>query len=155
MPKQMPAVSFVAVPGRRRATLDLAGEIEKRGFSGIYCPSMLDALALCQALAFATKHIHFGTSVMPIYFRRPLDYALTTAFIHEVSGGRFHFGIGVSHAPSLARMGVSGGKPTEENVILIRSGEGLGGVSTLDKPPRIPCRKRDIAVRKPQRLNIC
>ncbi|MGH6618722.1 MAG: LLM class flavin-dependent oxidoreductase [Alphaproteobacteria bacterium] len=146
MPKRMPAVSFVAVPGRRRATLDLAGEIEKRGFSGIYCPSMLDALALCQALAFATRHIHFGTSVMPIYFRRPLDYALTTAFIHEVSGGRFHFGIGVSHAPSLARMGVSGGKPLADMREFIE--DYRAAPRTGDKPPLVVAglRKRMIAL---------
>lgn len=133
MPRKMPAISLVAVPGRRAATLDLAAEIEKRGFSGIYCPSMLDAVALCEALAFATKHIRFGTSVMPIYFRQPLDYALTTAFIHEVSGGRFHFGIGVSHGPSLARMGVAGGKPLAD----IRNfvAQYRAAPRTGDKPP--------------------
>ncbi len=146
MPKNMPAVSLVAVPGRRRATLELAGEIERRGFAGIYCPSMLDALALCQALAFATKHIRFGTSVMPIYFRRPLDYALTTAFIHEISGGRFHFGIGVSHAPSLARMGVSGGKPLSDMRQFIE--QYRAAPRTGDKPPLVLAglRKRMIAL---------
>jgi alkanesulfonate monooxygenase SsuD/methylene tetrahydromethanopterin reductase-like flavin-dependent oxidoreductase (luciferase family) len=124
----MPAVSLVAVPGRRTATLDLAAEIEKRGFSGIYCPSMLDAVALCEALAFATKHIRFGTSVMPIYFRQPLDYALTTAFIHEVSSGRFHFGIGVSHGPSLARMGVTGGGLVFANGSLSHMDESLAAL---------------------------
>jgi len=146
MPQQMPAVSFVAVPGRRAATLELAGEIEKRGFSGIYCPSMLDALALCEALSFATKHIRFGTSVMPIYFRQPLDYALTTAFIHEVSGGRFHFGIGISHAPSLARMGVSGGKPLTDIRNFVEKYR--AAPRTGDKPPVVIAglRKKMIAL---------
>ena len=146
MPKRMPAVSLVAVPGRRRATLDLAAEIENRGFSGIYSPSMLDALSLCQALAFATKHIRFGTSVMPIYFRQPADYANTTAFIHEVSGGRFHFGIGVSHAPSLARMGVSAGKPLSDMRNFIEKYN--AAPRTGDKPPLVVAglRKRMIAL---------
>ena len=56
----MPAISLAAVPGRRLATLDLAVEIENKGFSGIYCPSLGDSMALCQTLASATKEIVFG-----------------------------------------------------------------------------------------------
>ena len=108
---QMPAVSLAAVPGRRRATLEVAREIEERGFSGIYCPSLGDAMALCQAIALVTREITFGTSIQPIYARRVDDLAFGASFIHEISGGRFRFGIGVSHAPALARMGVSAGKP--------------------------------------------
>lgn len=146
MPQKMPAVSLVAVPGRRTATLELAAEIEKKGFSGIYCPSMLDAVALCEALSFATKHIRFGTSVMPIYFRQPLDYALTTSFIHEVSGGRFHFGIGVSHGPSLKRMGVSAGKPLSDTRNFVE--QYRAAPRTGDKPPLVIAglRKKMIAL---------
>ncbi len=111
MSEKMPALSLAAVPGRRRTTLELAAEIERRGFSGIYCPSMFDGLALCQGIAFATNEISFGTSVTPIYTRPVLDYAHTTSFIHEVSDGRFSFGIGISHGPSMARMGKCLGKP--------------------------------------------
>ena len=39
MPQPLPAISLVAVPGRRRQTLDIARDIERRGFSGIYMPS--------------------------------------------------------------------------------------------------------------------
>ena len=108
---RMPAISLAAVPGRRKATIELATEIEKRGFTGIYGPSLGDSLALCEALAFATNEISFGTTIMPIYFRQVPDFAQTVSFIHEVSGGRFRFGIGVSHAPALRARGISGGKP--------------------------------------------
>ena len=37
---RMPALSLAAVPGRRLATIALAQEIEKRGFSGIFGPSL-------------------------------------------------------------------------------------------------------------------
>ncbi|MEO8601184.1 MAG: LLM class flavin-dependent oxidoreductase [bacterium] len=106
-----PALSFAAVPGRRRATIELATEIEQRGFSGLYCPSFGDGLALCEALALATKEIPFGTSIVNIYTRNAFDFAQTAAFIHEVSGGRFRFGVGVSHAPTNAGLGVTTGKP--------------------------------------------
>ena len=111
---RMPALSLVAVPGRRQATIDLATKIEEKGFSGIYGPSLGDSLALCEALAFATHEIHFGTSIVPIYFRQVMDFASTVSFIHEVSGGRFKFGIGVSHAPALQSRGISGGKPLSD-----------------------------------------
>jgi|TARA_B100001079_G_scaffold271028_1_gene287095 alkanesulfonate monooxygenase SsuD/methylene tetrahydromethanopterin reductase-like flavin-dependent oxidoreductase (luciferase family) len=107
----MPALSLAAIPGRRKATIELALEIEKKGFSGIYGPSLGDSLALCEALAFTTNEIHFGTSIIPIYFRQVADYAQTASFIHEVSGGRFKFGIGVSHEPALKQRGLSAGKP--------------------------------------------
>lgn len=111
MPEQMPAISLAAIPGRRLRTLDLVNTIEKLGFSGIYSPSLADNLALCEALAFKTKHIRFGTSITPIYTRQVQDFAQMASFIHEVSGGRFDFGIGVSHEPSMRRLGIQQGKP--------------------------------------------
>lgn len=108
---QQPALSLAAIPGRRGKTLELAGEIERRGFPGIYCPSLADGLALCEALAFVTQAIEFGTSITPIYTRHVQDFANTASFIHEASGGRFRFGIGVSHAPALDRLGLKAGKP--------------------------------------------
>jgi alkanesulfonate monooxygenase SsuD/methylene tetrahydromethanopterin reductase-like flavin-dependent oxidoreductase (luciferase family) len=111
MNDQMPAISLAAVPGRRKAIIDLAAEVERRGFSGIYCPSLGDNIALCEAIALTTREIVFGTSITPIYTRNAADFASTTGFIHEVSGGRFRFGIGVSHAPAMKRLGITQGKP--------------------------------------------
>ena len=111
MTPQLPALSLAAVPGRRRATLDLAREIETRGFPGIYCPSLGDGLSLCAALAVVTERVRFGTSIQPMYTRHVQDFAQAASFIHEASGGRFDFGIGVSHAPAMDRLGVATGKP--------------------------------------------
>ena len=99
------------MPGRRARTLELAGEIDRAGFSGLWCPSYGDCMALCQALAGATSNLVFGTSIQPIYWRRPADVAGQAAFIHEISGGRFRMGIGVSHAPMNERLGLTTGKP--------------------------------------------
>ncbi len=109
-----PALSLAAMSGRRQATLDLARDIERRGFQGIYCPSFGDCVGLCEALAFATNEIHFGTAIANIYMRHPSDYALTVTMIHELSKGRFRFGVGVSHAPVNSRLGFKTGKPTED-----------------------------------------
>lgn len=130
----LPALSFAAVPGRRRATIDLAQEIERRGFSGLYCPSFGDGLALCEALALATTTIHFGTSIANIYTRHPSDFAQTAAFIHEVSGGRFRFGVGVSHAPTNAWLGVQTGKPLADMRRFVGEWRS-GGARSGDLPP--------------------
>jgi alkanesulfonate monooxygenase SsuD/methylene tetrahydromethanopterin reductase-like flavin-dependent oxidoreductase (luciferase family) len=111
MPQALPAVSLVAVPGRRLATLELAGEIERRGFAGIFAPSLFANMSLCEALCHVTKEIPFASSIAPIYARTVGDFAQTAAFMHEVSRGRFRLGLGVSHAPTHARMGISVGKP--------------------------------------------
>lgn len=108
----MPAVSLAAVPGRRNQTLHLATQIEAAGFAGIYCPSFGDNLSLCAALALVTKDIPFGTSITPIYTRNVQDFAQQISFIHEMSLGRFRFGIGVSHEAAMARLGIKNqGKP--------------------------------------------
>ena len=109
-----PAVGLVAVAGRRRATLEMAQRLEREGFAGIYCPSPGDGLALCEALALATREIPFGTSIANIYTRHPFEYAQTAAVIHELSSGRFRFGIGVSHGPTHERLGLHAGKPLDD-----------------------------------------
>jgi alkanesulfonate monooxygenase SsuD/methylene tetrahydromethanopterin reductase-like flavin-dependent oxidoreductase (luciferase family) len=129
MPAQLPAISLVAVPGRRRHTIEIARDIERRGFSGVYTPSMYGNMSQCEAMAWNTERIPFGTAIAPIYARTVLDFAQSAAFMHEVSGGRFRFGIGVAHATGHQRMGVTVGKPladTRSFVERLRAQQGLG-----------------------------
>ena len=129
MPQQMPAVSLAAVPGRRRTTLEAAREIERRGFAGIYAPSVFSNMSLCEALCHVTEKITFATSIAPIYARTVGDFAQSAAFMHEVSCGRFRLGIGVSHAPAHVRMGVTPGKPLSDIrafVDKLRATQGIG-----------------------------
>lgn len=114
MSNSLPALSLAAVPGRRLKTLDVAVEAERRGFPGIYGPSLGDNLALCAAIALRTSNIAIGTTITPIYTRHPSDFAQSASFIHEVSGGRFRFGVGISHAPVLKRLGLAAGKPLQD-----------------------------------------
>ena len=139
--ERAPAISLAAVPGRRRLTLDLAAEIERRGFSGIYCPSMGDGLALCEAIALRTVRIHFGTSIVNIYTRHVTEFAHTAAFIHEVSKGRFWFGVGVSHAPAHARLGVTAGKPLGDIRAFVEELKAVRGAGEL--PPIVLATLRD------------
>ena len=129
-----PAVSLAAVAGRRKATLELAQRLEQEGFSGIYCPSFGDGMGLCEALALVTREIAFGTSIANIYTRHPADYAQSAALIHELSQGRFRFGIGISHGPTHDRLGLSVGTPLSDIrrfVHDLQAGAGQAG----DLPP--------------------
>jgi alkanesulfonate monooxygenase SsuD/methylene tetrahydromethanopterin reductase-like flavin-dependent oxidoreductase (luciferase family) len=129
MPNSLPALSLVAVPGRRRRTIEIAQEIERLGFPGIYSPSMFGNMSMCEALAWNTNSVSFGTAIAPIYQRTIGDFAQSAAVMHEISGGRFRLGIGVAHGPSHIRMGVTPGKPLGDIrsfVEKFRAQEGLG-----------------------------
>jgi len=146
MTDPLPAISLVAVPGRRRRTLDIAREIERRGFSGIYMPSRWGNMAQCTGLALATERIRFGTAIAPIYAQTAEEFAMSAAYIHEVSGGRFRFGIGVAHDPTHQRLGITVGKPladTRAFVEKMRSYDGIG-----EQPPIVlaALRKRMVAL---------
>jgi len=142
MTDRMPALSLAAVPGRRADTVALAAEIERRGFSGIYCPSFGDALGLCLSIAHATSTIEFGTSIQPIYLQHPLALATSATYLHEIAGGRFRLGVGVTHGPVVKRLGVETGKPLSdmrEYVMTMRAaGEPMGGL-----PPVVLATLRD------------
>src|SRR6266404_1005202 len=142
----LPALNLIAEPGRRRATLETAGEIEQRGFAGISVSSSYANMAQCTGLALATEHITFATAIAQIYAQTVEEFAQTAAYIHEVSGGRFQFGIGVAHGPSHVRMGVTVGKPLGDIrafVAKYRSFDNIGGL-----PPVIlaTLRRRMIAL---------
>ena len=125
-----PALSIVATSGKRQAILDLAAEAERRGFSGLACPSLGGTMGLCVSLAHTTSTIPYWTSIQPIYYSHPVEAANTAAHIHEISGGRFRFGIGVSHGPVTQRLGVSTGKPLADirsYVEAMRANERFGG----------------------------
>lgn len=140
---QKPAISLVAVPGRRQATIEAAQEIEQRGFSGIYVPSIAgDGLSFCIALALATKAIRFGTSIQPIYTRHIADFASAASMLHELSGGRFDFGVGVSHAPMHQRLAVKTGKPLSDMRKFVTDLRGVQRVGDLPPIVLATLRKR-------------
>src|ERR1044071_6975297 len=134
MPSPLPALNLIATPGRRHATLDLAREIERRGFPQIQVSSSFANIAQCIGLALATERISFATAIAPIYAQTIEEFAHTAAYIHELSGGRFQFGIGVAHGPSPVRMGVTPGKPLGDIRAFVekyRSYDKIGGLAPI------------------------
>ncbi len=127
---QRPAISLVASPTRRSGVLQLAREAQDRGFTHVACPSLGAAMPLCVSLAHATTTLHYFTSIQPIYLAHPVEAGNSAAHIHEISGGRFAFGIGVSHGPVVQRLGVASGKPLSDirnYVATMRANEKFGG----------------------------
>jgi alkanesulfonate monooxygenase SsuD/methylene tetrahydromethanopterin reductase-like flavin-dependent oxidoreductase (luciferase family) len=110
----MPAVSVIGTPTKRNAILELAAEAERRGFAGLASPGVHGNLAMCGSLAHVTNTIPFWTSIQPIYHGHPVEVAITAGHIYEVSGGRFRLGLGVSHAPTMNRLGIDTGKPLHD-----------------------------------------
>ena len=146
MPEQLPALNLIAAPGQRRDTLEIAREIERRGFAGISVSSQYSNMAQCLGLAFATERIPFATAIAPIYAQTVDEFANSAAYLHEVSSGRFQFGIGVAHAPAHQRMEVTPGKPLADIrafVAKLKSHDGIGPL-----PPIIlaALRKRMVAL---------
>ena len=110
----MPALSVIGTPTKRNTILELATEAERRGFAGLASPGIHGNLAMCGSLAHVTHTIPFWTSIQPIYHGHPAEVAVTAGHLHEVSGGRFRLGLGVSHEPSMNRLGISTGKPLHD-----------------------------------------
>jgi alkanesulfonate monooxygenase SsuD/methylene tetrahydromethanopterin reductase-like flavin-dependent oxidoreductase (luciferase family) len=142
MAQQLPALNLVAQPGERRAALDLAREIERRGFAGISVSSQYSNMAQCLGLAFATERIPFATAIAPIYAQTVDEFAQMAAYLHEVSGGRFQFGIGVAHPPSHTRMGVTPGKPLADIRAFVAKLKSVDGIGALPPIVLAALRKR-------------
>ena len=132
---RMPALSLAAVAGRRISTVELAREIEERGFSGIFCPSFGDAMGLCLSIAHVTSRLEIGTSIQPIYLQHPSALATSAAYLHEISEGRFRLGIGVTHGPVHNRLGIDVGKPLADTRTYVESmraaAKPIGGLPPL------------------------
>jgi alkanesulfonate monooxygenase SsuD/methylene tetrahydromethanopterin reductase-like flavin-dependent oxidoreductase (luciferase family) len=146
MARQLPALNLVAQPGQRRAALDLAREIERRGFAGISVSSQYSNMAQCLGLAFATERIPFATAIAPIYAQTVDEFAQMAAYLHEVSGERFQFGIGVAHPPSHIRMGVTPGKPLADIRAFVAKLKSVEGIGALPPIVLAALRKRMVAL---------
>ena len=146
MPASLPALALMANPGERLAMLDVAREIERRGFAGISVSSSFGNMSQCLGLAFATRRISFATAIAPIYAQSVDEFAQNGAYIHEVSGGRFQFGIGIAHAPSYARWEAKPGKPLADTRAFIEKFTASTGYGPLPPVVVATLRKRMIAL---------
>src|SRR5690606_33230016 len=83
----------------------LADAAESLGFAGLYRSDhftnatgphkdALEAWISFAYLAAETNRIEFGPTVSPVSFRNPVVSAWSAAAVDDLSGGRFHMGLG-------------------------------------------------------------
>jgi 5,10-methylenetetrahydromethanopterin reductase len=99
--------------GVRRA-VELAETAEKAGFDIFwYCQDLFkrDAWIVLSAAAMSTERIGLGTAIVNPYTSHVSEIAMRAATLQELSGGRFHLGIGVGAPETLEWAGIHVSKP--------------------------------------------
>ncbi|MGV9415435.1 LLM class flavin-dependent oxidoreductase [Nocardia sp. NPDC003693] len=136
----------VVVEPRLPGAADFAREAERLGVASLWVPEVwgYDALTGLAYLAAKTETIGLGTFVVQLGSRSPALLATSALSLQELSGGRFHLGLGVSGPRVMEGWhGVRFHKPvrttreTIEIVRLISRGEPLaydGEIYTLPLP---------------------
>lgn len=91
---------------------------------GVYGVSWLDSLATLSAAAAVTQRVGLGTAALVLPLRHPVTLAKEIASLHQLSAGRFRFGVAVGWDPDeFAALGVplkQRGTRTDEALELIR-----------------------------------
>jgi probable F420-dependent oxidoreductase len=91
---------------------------------GVYGVSWLDSLATLSAAAAVTDRVGLGTAALVLPLRHPVTLAKEIASVHQLSGGRFRFGVAVGWDPDeFEAIGVplkQRGTRTDEALELIR-----------------------------------
>jgi F420-dependent oxidoreductase-like protein len=100
----------VVVSGRTAA--DVLEQIEQHEHAGIPTVWMTtggarpDSLTVFAAAAGRTRHIAFGTSIVPTFPRHPLVVVQQVQVVAQLAPGRLRLGVGPSHRSSMHAMGI-------------------------------------------------
>jgi F420-dependent oxidoreductase-like protein len=113
--------------GRTALPLELVWEADRLGVYAVWAAEAYgsDAVTPLAWLGALTEQIRLGTAVMQIPGRTPANAAMTAMTLHQLSGGRFLMGLGVS-GPQVVEgwHGVSYARPltrTREYVEIVRA----------------------------------
>lgn len=91
----------------------LAQQSEALGFHGMFLGSAfgIDPLMALAHAGTQTERISLGVAVAPTWPRHPQVMAQQAATANALCGGRFRLGLGPSHAPVMARLGIDFDRP--------------------------------------------
>jgi 5,10-methylenetetrahydromethanopterin reductase len=103
----------------QRASIDAivehAAQAAADGFSSYWLAEHptggLDALTVLAAVGLRVSNIELGTAIVPTMPRHPMVLAGQAQTTHAAIGGRLTLGIGLSHAPMMAQLGIGFDKP--------------------------------------------
>ncbi|NSW88294.1 LLM class flavin-dependent oxidoreductase [bacterium] len=95
--------------------IGIAKLAEDSPVDALFSPEVPPYSALSNAQIFAeyTKETKVGTWIANIYLRHPVMCAAESMNIQELTSGRLILGLGVSHKPVNARLGIDMGDPIE------------------------------------------
>lgn len=95
----------LAEQGEVGRDLDHAAEIEQLGYGSIFVPGRIsgDTLVAVENVLAATTSIPVVTGILNIWVHDPAEVADTFHRLDETFPGRFHLGVGISHAPVVTR----------------------------------------------------
>ena len=115
MAERAERLALAVIPGAgwsAAETQAVAREAEAAGFDAIFAAEVNnDVLATAQLMGAATQRIRVGTWIANIYLRHPYTCAQGAALIADATDGRFVLGLGVSHQPINAALGVAMPEP--------------------------------------------
>src|SRR5262245_8852114 len=113
----MARVALFLNPGADLApAVELARRADALGYDSVWTTHGVgrDALLVLSAYGAVAPRVGLGTGVVPIYPRHPVALAQQALTVSEMTGGRLHLGIGVSHRPAMAdALGLDMGRPLD------------------------------------------
>ena len=115
MAERTERLALAVIPGVGWSAAEIqavAREAEEAGFDAIFAAEVNnDVMATAQLMGAATSRIQVGTWIANIYLRHSYTCAQGAALIAEATGGRFVLGLGVSHQPVNAALGIEMPEP--------------------------------------------
>ncbi|GAA4704813.1 LLM class F420-dependent oxidoreductase [Pseudonocardia yuanmonensis] len=113
-------IGVAVIPGAGWRAADVrtvARAAEDAGFSAVLSTEVnSDSLATVAVMGGATSRIRVGTWVADIYLRHSFTLAKGAALLADDTGGRFVLGLGVSHQPVNAALGIAMADPAGDLV---------------------------------------
>ncbi len=99
----------LSAPVAPRAVAEQAKAAEDAGFGAAWVTHFTrgtDSIPTITAAGLATSRIDLGVGVVPTYPRHPYTMAHEAATVQSIIGGRLTLGVGVSHKPIMAMLGL-------------------------------------------------
>ena len=91
--------------GRDAHAGEWAQALERDGVGCLWVPDASWDLGAVRSLADATRRVAIGTAIVNVWTCTATDLAVSVTGVADAAGERFVLGLGISHAPLVARLG--------------------------------------------------